>query len=151
MTAILLNGLKTEGRQQSAGQTGSLTLCETSPTQPDYTTDQHREPDMAKKLTDSDNDVEKIVDKKTVKDIVFDVDNISAESSKLLGDKSAIFTRAEKAGVNKPALKDIIKINNMEDGARADYLAAFDLYREYLDLDTYDQGDMLNVSNDKAA
>jgi len=106
---------------------------------------------MAKKLTTNDNIKEKVVDKKTVRNFVMDAEAIASKTSKLNGNKSDLFNRAEQCGVNKAALKDIIKINNMEDNMRAGYLAAFDLYREYMDLDKYDQSDMFKNDEKKVA
>ncbi len=104
---------------------------------------------MAKKLKSVNSDTTEMVTKKTIRDFVADADTIASKTTKLGGDKSALFTRAEKAGVNKQALKTIISINNMEDGTRGDFLAAFDLYRGYLGLDDYDQGNMFDASNEK--
>lgn len=97
---------------------------------------------MAKKLITNDNRKDKVVDKKTVRDFVTDAEAIASKTSKLSGNKSDLFNRAEQCGINKTALKDIIKIHNMKDNARADYLAAFYLYREYMNLDIYDQEEM---------
>lgn len=106
------------------------------------TPNKQKEPDMVKKLTPKDNNVEKSVDEKTVKDFVLDAKSIASKTSKLNGDKSALFNLAEKCGINKAAIKDVMKIHSMEDGTRSDYLAAFDLYRKYMGLDTYDQEEM---------
>ena len=55
--------------------------------------------------------------------------------------RAGLFKQAEDAGLHRDALKLATKLSGQDPAKRADFLRAFDRYREVLGLD--DQGDLL--------
>ena len=104
---------------------------------------------MAEKLKPEDNkDHNKPVDKTTFNQFVIDIEDLKSKASKNSGDMSAKLKLAEDVGIHKAAFKSVIALHQMSENARSDFLSAFDIYRDYLGLDDYDQGDMFDNDND---
>lgn len=70
-------------------------------------------------------------------------DEISAKKQKVSDaatDHAGIYKRAEKMGFHKKALKDAVKLRDMEPAKRNDYLASLNTYLDKLGVN--DQGDL---------
>ena len=86
-----------------------------------------------------------------LKKVCADIINVAQRQTDSQTEVARLYKEAEgKFGINKAALKQVIALRKMSDEKRADFLRAFDDYREKLGLDQYDQGDILEGANDDA-
>ena len=95
---------------------------------------------MTEENQEVDRDHNKPVTKSFVKNVSIRLRELDAKSSKIKGERSAVFKQAEDNNCHKEALKLSIKLEAMDEASRSAYLEAFDLYRDYLGLDEYEQG-----------
>lgn len=77
-----------------------------------------------------------------IRDYVKELEKNAADSAKLDGDRAAIYSRAEKAGIHKKALKSAISVKKMDEHSRIYYMESFDRYSDVLGLREADQGTM---------
>lgn len=72
------------------------------------------------------------VDAETIVGFVQELEENETSVSKLSGEKSAIYKRAESVGIHKAAFKDAIRAHKMDDGTKASYMNARSQYDKIL-------------------
>ncbi len=86
----------------------------------------------------------KVVNKKVFDTLVSRVSTMNSKMSETRGELGSFIKDAEEThGIHRGAFKLAVKLHNMEDLKMKDFLRGFDLYREYLKLDTRAAQDLL--------
>lgn len=93
----------------------------------------------------------KIVNHKVFETLVSRAASFNSKMATTRGEMGALMKDAEEThGVHRGAFKLALKLNGMEDLKMKDFLRSFDIYREYLKLDTRGTSDMLENEGDEA-
>lgn len=93
----------------------------------------------------------KVVNKKVFETLVSRAASYNSKMATTRGDLGTLMKDAEEThGVHRGAFKLALKLDGMEDLKMKDFLRSFDLYREYLKLDTRGTADMLENEGDEA-
>lgn len=93
----------------------------------------------------------KVVNKKVFETLVSRAASINSKMATQRGEIGTLMKDAEEThGVHRGAFKLALKLNGMEDLKMKDFLRSFDIYREYLKLDTRGTSDMLENDGDEA-
>ncbi|MGA0564150.1 hypothetical protein ACO2RV_17025 [Ancylobacter sp. VNQ12] len=86
----------------------------------------------------------KVVNKKVFDTLVSRVSTMNSKMSETRGELGSFIKDAEEThGIHRAAFKLACKLNAMDDLKMKDFLRGFDLYREYLKLDTRANSDLL--------
>lgn len=93
----------------------------------------------------------KVVNKKVFETLVSRAASINSKMATQRGEIGTLMKDAEEThGVHRGAFKLALKLNGMEDLKMKDFLRSFDIYREYLKLDTRGTSDLLENEGDEA-
>lgn len=93
----------------------------------------------------------KVVNKRVFETLVSRAASINAKMASERGNIGTLMKDAEEThGVHRGAFKLALKLDRMEDLKMKDFLRSFDLYREYLKLDTRGTSDLLENEGDEA-
>jgi hypothetical protein len=93
----------------------------------------------------------KVVNKKVFETLVSRAASMQSKAATARGEIGSLMKDAEEThGVHRGAFKLALKLDGMEDLKMKDFLRSFDLYREYLKLDTRGTSDMLENEGEEA-
>lgn len=93
----------------------------------------------------------KVVNKKVFETLVSRAASFNSKMATTRGEMGTLMKDAEEThGVHRGAFKLALKLNGMEDLKMKDFLRSFDIYREYLKLDTRGTSDLLENEGDEA-